>query len=434
MANRYKITLNNGTATNFYLLSDLEPKIDKDGNTKSPNTDYKIQIEVETKYNNERVRGKKSYTIPQGTTMVKAVQSLQGKKADMIEKLKTNGSLKNKSKTDIEVKDINSRKFKDCWKNYYEALLTSNKLRKSTFDHYLVTFKKYLKPLHNKLVDNITIQDVQSIINNANNKGLSASRISAIKPTVKPTLEYYDVVLNWTKLVEPKVDNQRKYTYSIETTTQIVKAMLEYKNIQVRSIFMFLLSGRRIGEVVSLKYENINWKNRTFKIDAENVKTKTELEFILTPLLEAAIKDLGDTKLKGKIFKYTSKWILKLFKELVSTFGIYDLVLHDIRSMVAQTSLNAGANVYDVASMLGHKSIRTTEQRYVSKTKENAIKAQDTFTSAIGINNEIIDVEVTENKHIAMKNLFPNTDDELIDYCINILEKNKIIESINEFN
>lgn len=428
MPNRYKVVLTNGTAANFYMLSDTEPKIDKDGNTKAPNSDYKIQIEVAAEYNNKRVRGKKSYTIPRGTTMVKAIQSLQGKKAEIINKLKTTGSLKNRT-INVVVKDVNSRKFKDCWKAYYQSQLTADKIRKSTFESYEITFNKYLKPLHNKTVDSITIQDVQAIVNGAKKKGLSASRISHIKPTVKPTLEYYDVILNWTKLIEPKVDNERKYTYPIEVTTKIVKAMIEYKNIQIRCIFMFLLTGRRIGEVISLKYENINWINHTFKIDAKDVKTKTELEFILTPVLANAIKSIGEIKTTGKVFKYTSKWILKLFKELTSSMGIHDLVLHDIRSMVAQTSLNAGASVYDVSSMLGHKSIRTTEQRYVNKTKENAIKAQDTFSKVIGLDTDIVDVEILEQSKdniTRLKEMYPKASDEVIAYVIDVLEGGKL--------
>lgn len=426
MPNRYKIVLSNGSATNFYLLSDTEPRIDKDGNTKAPNSDFKIQIEVATQYNNKRVRGKKSYTMPRGTTMVKAIQSLQGKKAEIINKLKTNGTLKNKN-IPVIVKGINSRKFKDCWKTYYQSRLSAEKIRESTFKAYEIMFNKYLKPLHNKNVDDITIQDVQAIVNKAKQKGLSASKISHIKPTIKPTLEYYDVMLNWTKLIEPKVANERKYTYPIETTSKIVKAMIEYENIQVKSIFMFLLTGRRIGEVISLRYENINWNNHTFKIDAKDVKNKIELEFILTPILADAIKSLGEVKATGKIFKYTAKWVLKLFKELTASMGIHDLVLHDIRSMVAQTSLNAGADVYDVSSMLGHKSIRTTEQRYVNKTKENAIKAQDAFTKTIGISSDVIDVEVmepTNDKFNLIKNMYPNVKDEVIKHVIDVLEGN----------
>ena len=78
----FKIKLSNGTATGMYLLaSEDEVKYDKAGNTKPPRgRSYRIQIEVEAVYNNRRKRGKKSFSIPQGTSMIKAVQSLQGKK------------------------------------------------------------------------------------------------------------------------------------------------------------------------------------------------------------------------------------------------------------------------------------------------------------------------------------------------------------------
>lgn len=39
MSKRHKIVLKNGTAANFYILSDTEPRVDKDGNTKAPNSD-----------------------------------------------------------------------------------------------------------------------------------------------------------------------------------------------------------------------------------------------------------------------------------------------------------------------------------------------------------------------------------------------------------
>ena len=59
----YKIKLSNGTASGMYLIaSEDEIKFDKDGNTKAPSgRTYKIQIEVEAIYNNQRKRGKKSF-------------------------------------------------------------------------------------------------------------------------------------------------------------------------------------------------------------------------------------------------------------------------------------------------------------------------------------------------------------------------------------
>ena len=88
----FKIKLSNGTASGMYLLANEdEIKFDKDGNTKPPSgRAYKIQIEVEAIYDNQRKRGKKSFSIPLGTSIIKAVQSLQGKKNGMINELVNN--------------------------------------------------------------------------------------------------------------------------------------------------------------------------------------------------------------------------------------------------------------------------------------------------------------------------------------------------------
>ena len=41
----------------------------------------------------------------------------------------------------------------------------------------------------------------------------------------------------------------------------------------------------------------------------------------------------------------------------MASLGIYDLHLHDLRSLVAQTALDNGANIYDVSALLAHLNI-----------------------------------------------------------------------------
>jgi integrase len=424
----YKIKLNNGTATGMYLLANEdEIKYDKTGNTKPPRSrSYRIQIEVEAVYNNKRKRGKKSFSIPQGTSMIKAVQSLQGKKNDMISTLKQKGTLK-EEKIVIEKISLVDGNFEEAWKSFYSTRLATNKIKKSTYNLYVDTFNVYLKPLHKMKVDTITIEKIQSLINDAINKGRSASTISRIKPTVKPLLEHYDIILNWKKLIEPKVENERKYKRTHEETNKIVDALLNYEHPQIRAIFNFSLVGRRISEVLSLRYENINWVENTYTIPKENVKTKKDLEFQLMPNLIDAIKSMGAIKKEGLIFKITRKWVLVHFKRCMANLGIYDMNLHDLRSLVAQTALDNGANIYDVSALLAHSTVSTTEKRYVNKNKDHAQKALNNFTQAIHINKNIIDVEIVKDKVESLRNLFPNANDGQIKQAIDILEASKLL-------
>ena len=420
----YKIKLSNGTASGMYLLAtDEEIKYDKDRNTKSPSgRAYKIQIEVEAIYNNRRKRGKKSFNIPLGTSIVKAVQSLQGKKNEMINLLKSKGTLKTEKVTFSDIKQTNGN-FADCWLSYYETQLATDKIKHSTYLIYKNAFNTYLKPLHKMKVNEITIRHVQNIINNELSNKKAPATISRIKPTVKPLLEHYDVILNWKKLIEPKIDNERKYKKSKEETKQIINELLNYKHPEVRAIFHFSLTGRRISEILALRYENINWNTNTYLIPKENVKTRKDIEFKLTLPLIDAIKSRGKIKKEGLVFSLSSKWVLANFKKCMASLGIYDLHLHDLRSLVAQTALDNGANIYDVSALLAHSNIATTEKRYVDKNKDHAQKALDKFTSAttLLLEEEIIDVEVVEDNFLGIKKLFPNATDEQIKKAIAIL-------------
>ncbi len=332
----YKIKLSNGTASGMYLMADEnEITYDKDGNTKPPKgRAYKIQIEVEAIYDNQRKRGKKSYSVPAGTSIIKAVQSLQGKKNQMINTLKSKGTLKIEKVTIADVK-LTLGNFSDCWLSYYETQLATDKIKHSTYKIYKHAFDTYLKPLHKMKVKEITIRDVQSLINNALSNKKAPATISRIKPTVKPLLEHYDVILNWKKLVEPKVDNERKYKKSKEETKQIINKLLNYNHPQIRAIFHFSLTGRRISEILALRYENINWNTNTYLIPKENVKTRKDIEFKLTPPLTEAINSRGKIKKEGLVFSLTSKWVLVHFKRCMASLEIYDLHLHDLRSLVA---------------------------------------------------------------------------------------------------
>ncbi len=423
----FKIKLSNGTASGMYLLaSEDEIKFDKDENSKSPTgRAYRIQIEVEAIYKNRRKRGKKSFSIPAGTSMVKAVQSLQGKKNEMINTLKEKGTLKVEKKVISDIKQTEGF-FYDCWLSYYETQLATDKIKASTYETYKNTFDTYLKPLHKVKVKEVTITDIQNIINNALNKNKSPATISRIKPTIKPLLEHYDVILNWKKLIEPKVDNERKYKKSAEDTRAIINKLLHYNHPEIKAIFLFSLTGRRISEILSLRYENINWKNNTYLIPKENVKTGKDLEFKLTPSLIEAIKTRGYIKEYGYIFSLKRRWVLTHFKRCMAELNIFDLNLHDLRSLVAQTALDNGANIYDVSALLAHSNIATTEKRYVDKNKDHAQKALDKFTSATNIllTEEIIDVEIEDNKFLAIKRLYPNATEEQIKKAISILEIN----------
>jgi len=118
-----KIKLNNGTASGMYILiTPDEERYTKNNETRPPNRNYKIQVAVEAMYNNKRCRGKKTFNVPKGTSIVKAVSSLLGKKDEMLNTLKEKGTLR------IEKVSINQVVLERMYEHLFQVLLQDRPL------------------------------------------------------------------------------------------------------------------------------------------------------------------------------------------------------------------------------------------------------------------------------------------------------------------
>ncbi len=423
-----KIKLNNGTASGMYiLLTPDEVRYTKNNETKPPNRNYKIQVAVEAMYNNKRCRGKKIFNIPGGTSIVKAVSSLLGKKDEMISTIKEKGTLKIEkvSTKRVDPKDKRLDTLFEIW-----IANKSINARQNTIKVYKVNYRTYIsKVIGKKDVDTITEHDVQEIINNAINNKKAPNTIKGLKRILKPLLEINDVLLNWSKIILPKDTSSRKYIKSREDTLKIVNALRTYKHKIARGVFEFLLTGRRINETLYLTHENINYKENTFTIPAKYAKTKKDFVFMLTPELIKAIKS-QNTK-SGRVFRLEQRQMLSHFKAAMDSIGIYDMVIHDLRSMVAQTALDNGASIYDVSKMLAHQKVATTEARYVEGGAKQAANAQQVFSNLaskplLQYDESIEDVELIEyairDEYSSLKKLYPNATDEIIYKVMNMMK------------
>jgi site-specific recombinase XerD len=410
----------------YILLEENEEKYTKNGITSPPNRTYKIEIAVETVVNNKRCRGKRSFNIPKGTSITKAIESLLGKKDELIKTLKDKGSLKIE-KIVIDKKDTKSRVLNDL----FDIWINKKKINKkpNTVRVYSVYYNAHVKEnIGKKIIDDITEHDIQiEVINTMVNANLGGNTIQGMKRILKPLFEENDKLLNWKKIELPNAPKARKYYKSKEDTLKIVEALNNYYHPIARGVFKFLLTGRRVNEVLYLTHENLNYKDMKFTILAKYAKTNKDFDFPLTQTLIEVIKE-QKTK-SGRIFKLEHRMILEHFKSAMNKISIYDMVVHDIRSMVAQTALDNGADIYDVSKMLAHQKVATTEASYIEGGLNQAKKAQEVFQKAIQIDYKefIEEAEIIEDKFSVIKNLYPNVNDEIIEYVISILDGKSLI-------
>ncbi|MCG3692172.1 tyrosine-type recombinase/integrase [Aliarcobacter butzleri] len=403
----------------YILLKPSEEKYTAKGVTATPNRNYKIEIAVEAIYKNKRCRGKKVFNITKGTSIIRAVENMIAKRNEMITILKEKGTLKTEN---IKLSKIDPKD--RSFKNVYQAWINVKRIdkRANTIRVYEVCYKNYLLNAFDKMIiDDITETHIQNLINEAIEKKKKPTTIKTIKLVMQPILELNDVMLNWKKIVFPKHTSERKFKGSDEDALKISKALLTYEHPIMRGIFTFLITGRRINEVLQLKHEHINYKNNTFTILAENSKNKKEHTFKLLPILLNAIKEQKTTT--GRIFPMGRDNAIYHFKKCLRSINIHNMVMHDLRSMVGVVSLRNGADIFSVSKMLSHTNLSTTQRSYLTDGSELALKAQSTIEMLINSNNENI-IEIEDNKFLAIKKLYPNATDEQINQAISILEQN----------
>lgn len=402
MSKYISINIPNKDCKGIYLLADTSLKTitsDKEAKSLISGTEFKMQLQIRA----DGQRGKKIFTFKtKDKTFLKALEYIASKRDEVRTTLKNHGTL-------IEVKKKNSNDEillkKETFIERVEYFMKTKAIstRDSTMQNYSTALYNHSKPLHNKFIDDITIKDVQKIINSLVGKRANATIVLYAR-TLGAFLknQKINIAKEWDKLSLPEVNNKVDYTLHLEDTKRIIKAMRAYSGTtidnkvfysfeEIRNIFIFLLTGRRINEVLNLKYTDINLETKTFKIPATTAKGKKELMFNLDSYLIEAIESqarLNNINLKQplpnkRLFKYTKETPRVHFQSLLQALGLPRLRLHDIRHMLASTLVQNKVPIADISVMLGHSSIAITESRYANKSKDQASRATDAFYDII---------------------------------------------------
>jgi len=88
--------------------------------------------------------------------------------------------------------------------------------------------------------------------------------------------------------------------------------------------------------------------------------------------------------------RYSGTDVIKYpFKIIRSELGI-NARFYDLRGSFATTSLRNGCEIKDIAEILGHRRIETTEKYYISSTEKDKRLVTKSFEKSLKIFNSII--------------------------------------------
>ena len=144
---------------------------------------------------------------------------------------------------------------------------------------------------------------------------------------------------------ESRIRTYNKYELNLMFTT--------IKDDRFNSFVRFAYyTGARSGEIRSILRDNV-------LEDALVVRGKSGRRMVK---LNGQAKELINSQ--DDLWNYTKEYVSHKFKKEVRRLGIKNARFHDLRRTFGLNLIKQGMSIYKVSKLLGHKSVRTTEQHY----------------------------------------------------------------------
>lgn len=272
----------------------------------------------------------------------------------------------------------------------------SSSLKPRTKEYYEQTYGKWIKPkLGKKILKSITANDLQSIVNSMLKKKMAPRTTQSIKQIMRPLFKYYaDKGLihgNPAALIQiPRFDNTVQLSLNENDIKSLYSAIKNYPLEPFNTLFMWLAEGRRLNELLSLEWKQIDFDNQTYSIASAKNKAGVTMQYRLRDNIAKALKNFDKKSpfvfhaLTDKSKQMSKETVRGPWAKLLKSANIEHLRIHDLRHIIGSDLVSNNHTLEEIAQVLGHTSTSVTK-RY-SKVRQNKTnEALDSFFGRINV-------------------------------------------------
>ena len=269
----------------------------------------------------------------------------------------------------------------------------------------------YLKPaLGDIYVQSLRTDHVQKMVNNMVAKGLSAKNIrdtyNNINAAMKKAVVLRMIPYNPCEGVAlPKLKRYKAKVYNVQMIHHLLD-IAEGTDMYL-PILLCVTLGLRRGELLALRWDNVDFKNKVLKIRSNMVRGEKDY-VIKAPKSEAGVRDisLGDevlavlqkerTKYVTDIFSYNGHFqnlnfvirqedgsplrpdsMSRKWRRFLEEHKLPSIRFHDLRHSNATALIQAGVNPRVVQQRLGHADVNITLSTYTHVLPEMDVEAAE---------------------------------------------------------
>lgn len=258
--------------------------------------------------------------------------------------------------------DTNKHKFSKIYEMYISDLENrSRKLSRQSFDSRRAAFKQ-LKPLHNMIFENITLDDLENVTRQKSN--LSLSSITNIKIVLrgmyKTAMRHKFVNEDLSALMIVDYSDEIKRPHMPFNDAEIALLWDHKEEFYPRLYLILIYTGMRINELLEMKTSNVFFNER-YMVGGSKTKAgknrKIPIAEKIAPLLDLSRENLIYIK-DGQKLKYNkARRDGESALEALNIFHTY----HDTRHTCTSLLERANVSKLHIKLILGHASQDVTD-------------------------------------------------------------------------
>ena len=298
---------------------------------------------------------------------------------------------------------------------WIERKLKYGEIQKQTYDRYVIDFEKFIgtNKISNRKIKTIDENELEDFIMDTilENK-LTSKSWSNLRLIIKAIFIYskkrkyskLNISMFFSELeISNKVFTKSKRqddlnVFTEEELKKIIEKLWEKNKIGHLGVLMAVYTGMRVGEIASLKWEDVKENyihiNRCqIKYKDENGKTVHEIRN--SPKTEAGIRDVVIIPEVRKVLKKArtinpfSEYVFEkngepmsihafgmILYRICEEVGVTKRGMHVLRKTYATRLINAGVEESIIINQMGHTDIKTTKNYYYYNNKANGYMSE----------------------------------------------------------
>ena len=281
-----------------------------------------------------------------------------------------------------ELDRIRNITFMEVWETSYYPYIQANRKSRRAIETEEALYRLWIKPAIGEipLLKIATIPHMESIKKSMKKAGRSARTIRYALDVVRQVFNHASLKKIYSgqnpaagkRTTRPRQDNRRNRFLTPDESDMLLKALFKRSIITHDMVLLSLRAGLRFGEIVSLKWGDLNIF--TGQGVLKDTKSGTNRTFFLTDDVKAMLtrRKPADAKPSNLVFpdqngrpiKKISKTFGRTIDQLGFNNGVDDprekVVFHTLRRTFATWLLRQGTNIYYIQKLLGHADISTT--------------------------------------------------------------------------